>query len=103
MQQTEGEAEQSTAAAAALRSTTIKTGGGNAPRRRHVMNVHWWRATTSVHPEASPHLHLLRDAPPTAAFLRLSSSFLFAFSFISRSDVDKVEARKKREEDRDRR
>lgn len=50
-------------AAAALCSTTIKMGGGNAPRRRRVMNVHWWRASTSAHPEAPSRFHLNVHAP----------------------------------------
>lgn len=64
MQQTEGEAERSTAAAAALRSTTIKTGGGTAPGRGggRVMNVHCWRAPTSVQPLPTP-LHPLKPRP----------------------------------------
>ncbi len=98
-----GRGRANTAAAAALSSTTIKTGGGNAPRRRHVMNVHWWRASTSVHHKALKYLHLLVDTPIShfisfcllqpASFVQLSFS-LFEFSCIlTEDDVGKVEVK----------
>lgn len=75
MQQTEGEGERSTAAAAALRSTTIKAGGGTDPRRGGgggVMNVHWWRAPTSVQPPLPP-----PETSPVPSPSRLPGVFFF--------------------------
>lgn len=63
-----GWGRENTVAAAALCSTTIKMGGGNAPRRRCVMNVHRWRAATSAHPEAPSYFHLIVHTPISQCF-----------------------------------
>lgn len=70
------------------------------------MNVHWWNASTSVHPKTRPHLHLLVDAPISAAFVGSAFHFLSLSLFVfltARSDAEKGGGGRKLKKDRDRR